>query len=314
MGCIVHTAEDIYHKCAHLKRGTGQPQGPAVGPHPDQQGHGHPGMLLLLGLIFWITISGANVPPQMLGISSSRWRRRWRPGWRPSGCRRDRADAQRGMYRTLAWVVSVMLPPMAIFFPLFTLLEDSGYLPRTPNMDAFFKKARAHGKQALTMCMGFGCNACGGDRLPHHRLAPGATDRHPDQQFRALQRALPDADRHHHDVLRRGERRVRAVGAQRADAHRVIVLGVAMTLWISRLLSKTVLGGRAQQLRPGAAAHRRPLNRQGHPALDLPTDALRAGRAVAVAAGGHRYPVHGQHPGEISLLAQCAGSWTPSRA
>ena len=67
-----------------------------------------------------------------------------------------------GMYRTLAWVVSVMLPPMAIFFPLFTLLEDSGYLPRIAfNLDNFFRRACAHGKQALTMCMGFGCNAAG---------------------------------------------------------------------------------------------------------------------------------------------------------
>lgn len=67
-----------------------------------------------------------------------------------------------GIYRTLAWVVSVMLPPMALFFPLFTLLEDSGYLPRIAfNLDHYFKKAHAHGKQALTTCMGFGCNACG---------------------------------------------------------------------------------------------------------------------------------------------------------
>ena len=67
-----------------------------------------------------------------------------------------------GVYRTLAWVISVMLPPMAIFFPLFTLLEDSGYLPRIAfNMDKHFKKAGAHGKQSLTMCMGFGCNAAG---------------------------------------------------------------------------------------------------------------------------------------------------------
>ena len=67
-----------------------------------------------------------------------------------------------GMYRTLAWVVSVMLPPMAIFFPLFTLLEDLGYLPRVAfNLDSYFKKAHACGKQALTMCMGFGCNAAG---------------------------------------------------------------------------------------------------------------------------------------------------------
>ena len=67
-----------------------------------------------------------------------------------------------GIYRVLAWVVSVMLPPMAIFFPMFTLLEDSGYLPRIAyNLDKPFKCCHACGKQALTMCMGFGCNAAG---------------------------------------------------------------------------------------------------------------------------------------------------------
>ena len=67
-----------------------------------------------------------------------------------------------GLFRTLSWVVAVMLPPMAIFFPLFTLLEDLGLLPRIAfNLDHYFKKACAHGKQALTMCMGFGCNAAG---------------------------------------------------------------------------------------------------------------------------------------------------------
>lgn len=66
------------------------------------------------------------------------------------------------MYRSLAWVISVMLPPMAIFFPLFTLLEDVGYLPRVAfNLDHLFKRANCHGKQCLTMCMGFGCNAAG---------------------------------------------------------------------------------------------------------------------------------------------------------
>ena len=67
-----------------------------------------------------------------------------------------------GVYQTLSWFVAVMLPPMALFFPLFTFLEDLGYLPRIAfNMDGFFKKAFCSGKQMITMCMGFGCNACG---------------------------------------------------------------------------------------------------------------------------------------------------------
>ncbi|MHB8034061.1 iron transporter FeoB [Clostridium botulinum] len=124
---------------------------------------GIPIMLLLLAGILWITIEGANVPSELLAkmfffiedkltqffnyINAPSWLH---------------GILVLGIYRTLAWVISVMLPPMAIFFPIFTLLEDAGYLPRIAfNLDHAFKKACAHGKQALTMCMGFGCNAAG---------------------------------------------------------------------------------------------------------------------------------------------------------
>ncbi|WP_420851001.1 nucleoside recognition domain-containing protein [Polaribacter marinus] len=125
---------------------------------------GFPIMLLLLGLVLWLTIVGANYPSSMLasllldtihpflkeGASFLGF-----PWWL-SGFLID------GVYLAVAWVIAVMLPPMAIFFPLFTLLEDFGYLPRVAfNMDALFKKSGAHGKQALTMSMGFGCNAAG---------------------------------------------------------------------------------------------------------------------------------------------------------
>ncbi len=125
---------------------------------------GFPLMLVLLAIVFWITIAGANVPSRLLssllidtahpalkqlGASIAM------PAWL-SGLLFD------GVYLATAWVVSVMLPPMAIFFPLFTLLEDFGYLPRVAfNLDSTFRKVGAHGKQALTMCMGFGCNAAG---------------------------------------------------------------------------------------------------------------------------------------------------------
>lgn len=124
---------------------------------------GIPIMLGLLGLIFWLTISFANYPSELLsnflfGIQEHLtflFTKINAPDWL-------HGVLVLGLYRTVAWVISVMLPPMAIFFPLFTLLEDSGYLPRIAfNLDNYFKKAYAHGKQALTMCMGFGCNACG---------------------------------------------------------------------------------------------------------------------------------------------------------
>jgi len=120
-------------------------------------------MIGLLGLIFWITIALANYPSQLLSTFLFNiqdyltliFEQINAPDWL-------HGILVLGLYRTVAWVVSVMLPPMAIFFPLFTLLEDSGYLPRIAfNLDNYFKKAYAHGKQALTMCMGFGCNACG---------------------------------------------------------------------------------------------------------------------------------------------------------
>ncbi|GAB6169594.1 ferrous iron transport protein B [Clostridium carnis] len=124
---------------------------------------GIPLMLLLLGIVFWITIEGANYPSQWLSdllFSFQDVLTKWftymnAPEWL-------HGLLVLGLYRTLAWVVAVMLPPMAIFFPLFTILEDSGYLPRIAfNLDHLFKKACAHGKQCLTMCMGFGCNAAG---------------------------------------------------------------------------------------------------------------------------------------------------------
>ena len=125
---------------------------------------GFPVMLVLFALMFWITISGANVPSGLLAeLLIDRLYPVLREGatalgfpWWLRGVTVD------GMYLATAWVVSVMLPPMAIFFPLFTLLEDFGYLPRVAfNLDALFKRAGAHGKQSMTTMMGFGCNAAG---------------------------------------------------------------------------------------------------------------------------------------------------------
>lgn len=124
---------------------------------------GFPLMIALLCAVFWLTIAGANVPSEFLAkvlftiedhltafftfMNSPPWLH---------------GVLVLGMYRGLAWVVSVMLPPMAIFFPIFTLLEDLGYLPRVAfNLDHMFQRVGAHGKQALTMSMGFGCNAAG---------------------------------------------------------------------------------------------------------------------------------------------------------
>jgi len=148
---------------------------------------GLPIMLLMLAVVFWITVSGANVPSAFIaGVLIEQgglggWLEKYlgitappallctsvydllhygfaaaHAPWWLSGFIVD------GVYLALAWVISVMLPPMAIFFPLWTILEDLGYLPRVAfNLDWLFKKAGAHGKQSLTMAMGFGCNAAG---------------------------------------------------------------------------------------------------------------------------------------------------------
>lgn len=122
---------------------------------------GVPLMLLLLALVFWITAVGANVPSQMLMSAFTQLGTACRsvlvssPEWLES-------LLMDGVFLTVSWVVSVMLPPMAIFFPMFTLLEDCGLLPRIAfQLDGLFRRAGAHGKQALTLCMGFGCNAAG---------------------------------------------------------------------------------------------------------------------------------------------------------
>jgi len=209
---------------------------------------GFPIMLLLLAGVFWITITGANVPSRLLGTLLLD---NIHPWLREAAANLGVAAWLRGvlidgMYLATAWVVSVMLPPMAIFFPLFTLLEDFGYLPRIAfNLDNFFKRAGAHGKQALTMTMGFGCNAAGviSARIidsPRERLIAILTNnfalcngRWPTQILIAtlfLGALVP----------------ARLAGVVSALAVvGVAVLGVGLTFAVSWMLSRTVLRGEA---------------------------------------------------------------------
>ena len=123
----------------------------------------YPLMLALLALVFYLTVVGANAPSARLSAllfsrEAALAALLGRLGLPPFFV----SLLSEGAYRTLCWVVSVMLPPMAIFFPLFTLLEDLGYLPRVAyNLDRPFQACGACGKQCLTMMMGFGCNAAG---------------------------------------------------------------------------------------------------------------------------------------------------------
>lgn len=160
---IYGCAERIASKNVRIEGGRQTDWGEKVDDILTSKWLGFPIMLLLLGGVFWLTIIGANYPSAMLSEALF---------WVEDRLTEFFTWAQApewlygvlvmGVYRTMAWVVSVMLPPMAIFFPLFTLMEDLGYLPRVAfNLDNFFKRAGAHGKQSLTMSMGFGCNAAG---------------------------------------------------------------------------------------------------------------------------------------------------------
>ncbi len=209
---------------------------------------GIPIMVLMLGVVLWLTISGANIPSGWLATLLLDWVYNWlhtafqaiAAPWWLEGFLVD------GVYLALAWVVSVMLPPMAIFFPLFTLLEDFGYLPRVAfNLDRAFAKAGAHGKQALTMTMGFGCNAAGviATRIidsPRERLLAIITNnfslcngRWPTQILIAtifIGALVPP---------------VWSATASMLAVLGVAVLGVALTFAVSWGLTKTVLKGEA---------------------------------------------------------------------
>jgi len=160
---LYRRAEEI---AARVARGSPVPR-PSLTSRLDKlvisPGFGIPFMLALLAGVLWLTLVGAGYPSELLAAAFSRGERHLSLLLNTAGFPRWLHDPLvLGMYRGLAWVVAVMLPPMAIFFPLFTLLEDFGLLPRIAfNLDRSFQRAGAHGKQSLTMAMGFGCNAAG---------------------------------------------------------------------------------------------------------------------------------------------------------
>lgn len=200
---------------------------------------GIPIMILMFAFIFWLTIKGANYPSEFLSNILFSCEIYLYNFLKFLNVPTIIIDAfVNGIYRTLSWVISVMLPPMAIFFPLFTLLEDLGYLPRIAfNMDKLFNKACSHGKQSLTMCMGFGCNACGvvGTRIidsKRERLIAILTNNFVpcNGRFPTLITLITiffTASSLNSTLFLTG----------------LIALSVAMTLLVSKFLSKTILKG-----------------------------------------------------------------------
>ena len=274
---------------------------------------GIPAMLLLLAGVFYLTIWGANVPSELL----SRWLMslqeplrqllRSTPWW-VQGALVD------GMYRTVAWVVSVMLPPMAIFFPLFTLLEDAGFLPRVAfNLDRFFRSAGAHGRQSLTMCMGFGCNACGvtGCRIidsPRERLVAMLTNSFVpcNGRFPTLIALITLF------FAGGGGGWTRALTAT-AVFLLTILFSVAMTWLSSRLLSATVLRGEASSFSLELPPYRMPRLGQVLVRSVLDRTLFVLGRAVTVAApaGLLIWALANVRTGENTLLGVLSGAFDP---
>jgi ferrous iron transport protein B len=221
---------------------------------------GLPIMALLLAAVFWVTIAGANVPSAMLA-SAFFWFEDQAfaffnglgvPWW-------INGFVWHGVYRGLAWVVSVMLPPMAIFFPLFTMLEDLGYLPRVAfNLDFLFRRAGAHGKQALTMAMGFGCNAAGiiATRVinsPRERLVAILTNNFVpcNGRFPTLIMLATIF------VGARFSGALTSIAAAGAVVG-IVLIGVIFTLAVSWALSRTILRGEASAFTLELPPYRRP--------------------------------------------------------
>ena len=272
---------------------------------------GIPAMLLLLSGILWLTMAGANVPSALLSDLLFRLQEPLREllehigaPWWVVGALVD------GVYQTTAWVVSVMLPPMAIFFPLFTLLEDIGYLPRVAfNMDHFFHRSGAHGRQALTMCMGLGCNACGvmGCRIiqsPRERLIAILTN-----AFMPCNGRFPTLIALISLFFTAGTGLWRSLWAALLLMG-CIVLAVAMTLWSSRLLSATVLKGMPSAFSLELPPYRFPRLGQVLIRSVLDRTLFVLGRAVTVAApaGLVIWVAANVTVGEQSILLHLAGA------
>ena len=237
-------------------------------------------MLLLLGGVFWLTVAGANIPSELLMGAMNHWGEVLRGGlislntplWLES-------LLMDGVYLTVSWVVAVMLPPMAIFFPLFTLLEDFGLLPRIAFlMDGCFRKAGAHGKQALTMCMGFGCNAAGVTACriiesPRERLIAILTN-----NFVPCNGRFPTLILLAGGFFAKGN-----PWAAGIFVFLLIILAVSITLFASFFLSKTLLKGMPSAFVLELPPYRRPQIGQVILRSMLDRTAFVLGRAITVA-------------------------------
>lgn len=275
----------------------------------------YPIMAALLLLIFWLTIAGANYPSELLARALF-----WLGDILGNALLSINCPTVlhgiliEGAYKTLAWIVSVMLPPMAIFFPLFTLLEDSGYLPRVAfNLDKPFHKCRSCGKQALTMCMGLGCNAAGvvGCRIidsPREQMIAMLTNSliPCNGRFPLLIAIL--------SMFFIGSHA--SIGATFTSAvllTLMILASVIVTFLVSRLLSSTVLRGMPSAFTLELPPYRPPQVGKVIIRSIFDRTVFVLGRAVvsAIPAGIILWLMGNLHFGDISLLALCSDLLDP---
>lgn len=277
---------------------------------------GIPIMILMLLIILWITITLANYPSELLSSFF---------GWLEVWIRKAAVSLSLpkvvsgifidGIYITVTWIVSVMLPPMAIFFPLFTLLEDLGYLPRIAfNLDKGFKKCCSCGKQALTMCMGLGCNAAGvvGCRIinsPRERLIAILTN-----NFMPCNGRFPTLITISSIFIGGGILGVNSGNLFSALAVTfVIIFGVFITLIVSMILSKTVLKGMPSSFILELPPYRKPqiLKVIVRSILDRTLYVLGRAVAVAIPAGAVIWIFANISIGDGTLLSLCADFLNP---
>lgn len=276
---------------------------------------GYPVMILLLAFVLWLTIAGANYPSLLLSAGlfqiqeelTKLFRFLGAPDWL-------HGVLVLGMYRVLAWVVSVMLPPMAIFFPLFTLLEDAGYLPRIAyNLDKPFQKCHACGKQGLSMCMGFGCNAAGvvGCRIidsPREQMIAILTN-----NFVPCNGRFPTLIALITMFFIGTQGTIGASFVSAGLLTLLVLLGVGMTFCMSWLLSKTILKGMPSAFTLELPPYRRPQIRKVivRSIFDRTLFVLRRAIAVAAPAGILIWILANVTVGDVSLLGHCTAFLDP---
>lgn len=271
-------------------------------------------MLLLLALVFWLTLVGANYPSALLSHWFFWLGERLQEGliWLHAPFWLQDLLVE-GVWRTLGWVVSVMLPPMAIFFPLFTLLEDVGYLPRVAyNLDKPFQACHACGKQSLTMCMGFGCNAAGviGCRIidsPRERLLAILTNNFVpcNGRFPTLIALI--------SMFFVWQAGVASSWLAALLLVLVILLGIGLTFLFTSLLSRTILKGESSSFALELPAYRRPrlLSVIVHSIFDRTLFVLARAAVVAVPCGLLIWLLANLQWGDSSLLMQLANWLEP---